>query len=100
MKAEAILVWLLLSIEPDEKRLVLSKPAVHFSFTYGMLRGLLYNYLSLINSLFIAIYIMLWVFLQRTFKLQNNSIKIIADTAFILSNIQKYNVFNAIILCF
>ena len=31
-------------IAPDEERLILSKPVVHFSFTYGVLGGLLYNY--------------------------------------------------------
>ena len=40
-------------ITPDDKRLVLSKSVVQFSFTYGVLRGLLYNYLTLITSLFI-----------------------------------------------
>ena len=30
-------------IVPDEERLVFSNPVVHFSFTYGALRGLLYN---------------------------------------------------------
>ena len=29
---------------PDEERLVLLKPVVHFLFTYGVLRGLLFNY--------------------------------------------------------
>ena len=28
----------------DEERLILLKPVVHFSFTYGVLRDLLYNY--------------------------------------------------------
>ena len=40
-------------IAPDEERLVLSKPVVHFSFTNAVLSGLLYNYLTLIASLFI-----------------------------------------------
>ena len=31
-------------IAPDEARLVLSKPVVHFSFTFVVIRGLLYNY--------------------------------------------------------
>ena len=30
-------------IAPDEERLVLLKPIMHFSFTYGVLRGLLSN---------------------------------------------------------
>ena len=30
-------------IASDEERLVLSKPVVHFSFAYVVLRGLLYN---------------------------------------------------------
>ena len=40
-------------IAPNEERLVLSKPVEHFSFTYGVLTGRLYNYLTLITSLFI-----------------------------------------------
>ena len=43
-------------IAPDEDRLVLWKQAVHFLFTSGMLRGLLFNYLALITS---CIYILL-----------------------------------------
>ena len=31
-------------IASDKERLVLSKPVVHFSFTYGVLRGLVHNY--------------------------------------------------------
>ena len=42
-------------IASDEERLVLSKPVVHFSFTYGVLRALVYNYLTLITSLFTVI---------------------------------------------
>ena len=34
-------------IAPDEERLVLLKPFSHLSFTYGVLRGLGHNYLSL-----------------------------------------------------
>ena len=37
------------SIVPDEERLVLSKLGVHFSFTYGVLRGLSYNCLNINN---------------------------------------------------
>ena len=37
----------------DEERLVLLKPVVHLSFTYDVFRGLLYNYLTFITSLFI-----------------------------------------------
>ena len=39
-------------IAPDEERLVLLKPVGLFSFTYGVLRGLLFIYLTLITSLF------------------------------------------------
>ena len=31
-------------IAPDDKRFVISKQVVHFSFTFGVLRVLLYNY--------------------------------------------------------
>ena len=37
----------------DEERLVLLKPIVHFSFIYGVLRGLLFNYLTLLINLLI-----------------------------------------------
>ena len=40
-------------IIPDEERLVLLKPVVHLSFTYGVLRGLEYDFLTFIISLFI-----------------------------------------------
>ena len=40
-------------IEPDEERLALLKRAMHFSHTYDVLRGLLFNNLILITSLFI-----------------------------------------------
>ena len=30
-------------VAPDEERLVVLKPVVHFSFTYGVLRGLVCN---------------------------------------------------------
>ena len=40
-------------IVPDEKKLVRLKPAVHLSFTYDVLSGLLYNYLTFITRLFI-----------------------------------------------
>ena len=43
----------LVRIAPDEERLVLLKPVVHFSFTYGVLRCLSVNYLILITSLFL-----------------------------------------------
>ena len=36
----------------DEERLVLSKLVVHFSFTYGVLRGTLYNYRHLSSFIF------------------------------------------------
>ena len=32
-------------IAPDEERLVLLKPVMHLSFTYGVLRDLVNNYL-------------------------------------------------------
>ena len=38
-------------VAPDEERLVLLKPVVNFSFIYGVLRGLLLNYLTLFTSL-------------------------------------------------
>ena len=31
---------------PDKQRLVLLKPVVHFPFTYGVLRGLLFSYIT------------------------------------------------------
>ena len=40
-------------IEPDEERLVLSKPVVHFSLTDGVLRGLVCDYLTKITNLII-----------------------------------------------
>ena len=42
MKAEVAFVGVG-RIAPDEERLVLLKLIVHFSFTYGVLRDLLYN---------------------------------------------------------
>ena len=39
-------------IPRDEKRLLLSKLVVHFSFTYGVLRGTLYNYRHLSSFIF------------------------------------------------
>ena len=41
-------------IASDEEKFVLSKLVVHFSFTYTVLRGLVYNYLTLITSLCIV----------------------------------------------
>ena len=37
------------SFAPDEERLVLLKLVVHLSFTYGVLRGLVYNYFMVTN---------------------------------------------------
>ena len=34
-------------VAPDKERLVLLKPIVHFSYAYGVLRGLLSNYLKI-----------------------------------------------------
>ena len=39
-------------IAPDKERLVLLKPVVHFSFTYGVLRGFMFYYLTLTTNLF------------------------------------------------
>ena len=50
-------------IAPDEEKLVFLKPAMYLSFTYGVLRCLVCNYLTVITSLFIYSDIfLLWVF--------------------------------------
>ena len=44
LSSSVAFLWGVGHIAPEEERLVLSKLVVHFSFTYGALSSLLYNY--------------------------------------------------------